>query len=129
MCRIRRHNALLCAIEKRKLIDLHKGRRAAEYGTDGDPLRRAEGGDLGGSEFCRIVGHRRNTLLLRREEGLFRHGRCRCSAEIVRKCTSDGSQFIRPAERLDRPAVGLHTKILRRIAEFGYCTFNRCKLF
>ena len=95
--------------------------------ADSDFLRPAQRIEVGSGEFrCLEI-----RLLIVRPCGKERllHRLRRCSRpQIVRERAMHRPQLVLLAERVERRIVGLHTKALRRIAEFGHIAFNRRKL-
>ena len=120
-------HAAQIAAGKRQRRKFQERRRPLEHTRNGDPLRRAQRRRI--ERHVKVKRCEVNLrLFLRRKERLLHMRLLRGGREELRETTPHGAQLVRPAKRLERPAVGLHTKALRRIAEFGDIAFDGRKL-
>ena len=126
-CGIRTRSAPLRPIGEGKQLHPHKGRISAKACADSNLLRCTQRIEVGSGEFRRLEIR----LLIVRpcgKERLLHHPRrCGCP-QIIRECAMHRPQLVLLAERIECRTVGLHTKALRRIAEFGHIAFNRREL-
>ena len=129
MRRPRAYNSACIPIDKGKRFKAHKRSCSAEYGTDGDLLRRTECLHVRGIQVRRHkIGHGCCRVLCK--EGLLHRGRSsRSRFQVVRQRAPDRAQFVFPAERLKRTKIRPHAKILRLITEFRHIAFNCRKCF